>query len=144
MDATWNEFPLGLRPVWFATLGCALLCVTGAFAQVDTATIQGTIKDQTGAVIPGAKITLTNEGTSFSVSLQSTGDGSYTFTPVKIGTYTVSVEQAGFQKSSHTGITVNVQQVANVDFTLVPGQITQTVQVTGEAPLLQAQNASAR
>ena len=71
MYATLNEFPLGLRPVWFATLGCALLCVTGAFAQVDTATIQGTIKDQTGAVIPGAKITLTNEGTSFSVSLQS-------------------------------------------------------------------------
>ena len=102
----------------------------------------GTVKDQTGAVIPGAKVTLTNEGTSQSIMSATSQDGSYQFSPIKIGTYTLAVEQAGFQKSSHTGITVDVQQQTKVDVTLVPGQITQTVDVTAAAPQLQTQNAS--
>src|SRR5689334_5650616 len=59
------------------------------YAQVDTGAILGTVKDQSGAVVPGAKVSLTNEGTTFSVSTRTGVDGSYTFTPVKIGTYRV-------------------------------------------------------
>ena len=99
----------------------------GLYAQVDTGAILGTVKDQSGAVVPGAKVTLTNEGTSFSVSTTTGADGGYTFTPVKIGTYTVDAEFQGFQKASHPHVTVNVQQQVVVDFTLQPGQITQTV-----------------
>jgi hypothetical protein len=112
------------------------------YAQVDTGAILGTVKDQSGAVVPGAKVSLTNEGTTFSVSTRTGVDGSYTFTPVKIGTYRVDAEFQGFQKASHPHVNVDVQQQVVVDFTLQPGQVTQTVEVTAEIPLLQTQNAS--
>src|SRR5579863_7137051 len=122
----------------------ALLMLAGQplLSQVDTGAILGTVRDQSGAVIPGAKVTLTNEGTNFSVSTSTGPDGTYTFTPVKIGTYTVSVEFQGFQSATHKGVTVDVQQQVVTDFTLQPGQITQTVEVTGQVPLLQTTNAS--
>src|SRR5437667_494315 len=119
-----------------------LLLARPTFAQVDTGAILGTVKDPSGAVVPGAKVTLTNEGTSFSISTTTGPDGGYTFTPVKIATYTVDAEFQGFQKASHPHVTVNVQQQVVVDFTLQPGQVTQTVEVTAEVPLLQTQNAS--
>src|SRR5438093_437740 len=119
-----------------------LLLARPTFAQVDTGAILGTVKDPSGAVVPGAKVTLTNEGTSFSISTTTGPDGGYTFTPVKIATYTVDAEFQGFQKASHPHVTVDVQQQVVVDFTLQPGQVTQTVEVTGEVPLLQTQNAS--
>src|SRR5436305_9854764 len=128
--------PLFLAVLWLLT------AVIDLHAQVDTGAILGTVKDQSGAVVPGAKVTLTNEGTSLSISTTTGPDGGYTFTPVKIATYTVDAEFQGFQKASHPHVTVNVQQQVVVDFTLQPGQVTQTVEVTGEVPLLQTQNAS--
>src|SRR2546422_11015213 len=119
-----------------------LLLARPTFAQVDTGAILGTVKDQSGAVVPGAKVTLTNEGTSFSISTTTGPDGGYTFTPVKIATYTINAEFQGFQKASHPHVTVNVQQQVVVDFTLQPGQVTQTVEVTAEVPLLQTTNGS--
>src|SRR5436305_10653764 len=128
--------PLFLAVLWLLT------AVIDLHAQVDTGAILGTVKDQSGAVVPGAKVTLTNEGTSLSISTTTGPDGGYTFTPVKIATYTVDAEFQGFQKASHPHVTVNVQQQVVVDFTLQPGQVTQTVEVTSEVPLLQTQNAS--
>jgi len=121
-------------------LGC--LAGQPALAQVDTGALQGTVKDQSGAVIPNAKVTLTNEGTSFTIATVTRDDGTYIFTPIKIGTYTVEAEAAGFQRVRHTGISVNIQAQVVVDFTLIPGTLTQTVQVAAEAPLLQTQNGS--
>ena len=69
----------------FSLLMCASLR-----AQVDTGSISGTIKDQTGAVIPGAKVSLRNEGTDLTVTTTTGPDGSYIFSPVKIGTYEIS------------------------------------------------------
>src|SRR5207245_409330 len=66
----------------------------------------------------------------------------YTCTPVKIATYTVDAEFQGFQKASHPHVTVDVQQQVVLDFTLQPGQVTETVEVTAEVPLLQTANAS--
>jgi hypothetical protein len=111
-------------------------------AQIDTGAILGTIQDQSGAVVPGAKVTLLNEGTGFSVTKTTAGNGDYIFTPIKIGTYTISVQMPGFQKVSQSHIVVNVQEQIKVDLTLTPGQVTQTVEVTGAPPLLQTQNAS--
>jgi hypothetical protein len=111
-------------------------------AQVDTGAILGTIKDQSGAVIPGAKVILTNEGTSFSVSTIAGADGSYVFRPIKIGTYSVAAEYKGFQRVERPHVTVDVQQQVVIDLTLLPGQVTQTVEVVGAAPLLQTQESS--
>ena len=111
-------------------------------AQVDTGTILGTVKDQTGAVIPNAKVTLTNPATSYTLTKKTGPDGSYVFTPIRIGTYNLTGEDSGFQKTTHTGVTVNIQQQVVVDLTLVPGKVTQTVHVTGSVPLLQTQSSS--
>ena len=120
----------------------SLLVSVSLHAQADTGSIQGTIKDQTGAVIPGAKVSLTNEGTNLTISLNSGGDGSYIFVPVKIGVYAVSAEAPGFAKAVQPHITLNIQQQIVADLTLKPGAVTQTIEVTAAPPALQTQNAS--
>src|SRR5690348_12048220 len=120
-----------------------LLCwITPLAAQVDTGSILGTIRDQSGGTISGAKVTLTNEGTGAAVDTQSRPDGSYIFTPVRIGTYSVSTAYPGFQTSRQTQINVNIQHQVVVDFSLVPGQITQTIEVAATPELLQTQSGS--
>ena len=126
----------------FAILALAFIGMTSAFAQVDTGSILGTIKDTSGAVLPGARVTLTNEDTAQALSTTSGSSGEFTFSPVKIGHYNVAAEFRGFARVEHTRVTVDVQQRVVVDFALPPGQMTETVQVTGEPPALQTQDAS--
>jgi len=114
----------------------------GLRAQVDTGSILGTVKDESGAVVPNAKVSLTNEGTGFTMSTTTTGEGNYTFTPVKIGTYSVSVEAPGFAKAIQSHLTLNIDQHLVANLTLSPGAVTQTVTVTTAPPALQTQNAS--
>src|SRR5215472_7026085 len=97
-----------------------------ALGQVDTGTILGTISDQSGSAVPGARVTLTNEGTGVSITTESRADGSYIFTPVRIGTYTVSAAFRGFQTSQQLHVTLNIQQQVVVDFSLRDSQITET------------------
>ncbi len=130
------------RAFYLLLITFALVMAKGLFAQVDTGQVLGTVKDQSGAVVPGAKVTLTNEGTTFTTFTTTGPDGTYIFTPVKIGTYTVAAEFQGFQKATRKGVVVNVQQNVVMDFTLQPGQLTQVVEVTGEAPLLQSTEGS--
>jgi len=127
-----------------------LLCVLGVsvllsggrlFAQVDTGTILGTVKDSSGAVVPGAQVTIINQETGFSLTTKTSNVGAYILTPIKIGTYTVQATVAGFQKAVQLNAKVDVQQQLVVDLTLVPGQVTQTVEVTAAPPVLQTQNA---
>ena len=112
------------------------------FAQVDMGSIQGTILDQSGAVIPNAIVSLTNEATNLTVETKSNSSGVYIFTPIRIGSYTVTVEAPGFAKVVQAHLTLNVQQQLVVNLTLKPGAVTQTVEVTGAPPALQTQNAS--
>src|SRR5260370_34660860 len=125
-----------------AVLACFAAVETQICAQVDTGAILGTVKDQAGAVVPGVKLVLTNEGTGISTATVSRFDGSYTFTPVRIGMYTVTAELPGFETARHIHVELNVQQQVVVDFSLRPGQLTETVEVSGTPALLQTQNAS--
>ncbi|MGH9403611.1 MAG: carboxypeptidase regulatory-like domain-containing protein, partial [Terriglobia bacterium] len=124
--------------------GLALLFLGAslAFAQVDAGTILGTVKDPSGAVIPGATATLTNQGTGLKLTTTTNAQGDYTFTPIRIGTYTVTAQFRGFQQAAHPNVIVQVQQQVVVNLTLAPGSVTQTVQVTAAPPQLQTQNAS--
>jgi len=133
---------LRVAVVMFGLLAATLFGISSAFAQVDTGGILGTVADQTGAVVPGAKVTATNEGTGLSFSTTTSDVGSYVFTPIKIGPYTVTVEKAGFQRVTQAHITVNVQAQVKVDVTLRPGAVTQTIEVTAAPPLLQTQTAT--
>src|SRR5579864_2128247 len=111
-------------------------------AQVDTGSITGTATDASGAVVSGAKISLTNEGTGASLSTTTGSDGGYTFSPVRIGTYKVDASAQGFKTISQTHITVNVSANVLVNFKLQPGSVSETVEVTSSAPVLQAEDAS--
>jgi hypothetical protein len=111
-------------------------------AQVDTGTILGTVRDSSGAVVPQAKVTVTNEGTGSAQSTFSNESGSYVFTPLRIGTYTVQVEQPGFQRQRRAGVQLNIQQQAVVDFSLAVGEVSSTVDVTAGVQLLQTESGS--
>ena len=111
-------------------------------AQVDTGTILGTVTDASGAAISGAKVTLTNEGTSAALSTTTAPDGSYKFTPVKIGSYKLTTSFQGFQTITQTNVVVNVGTDVVINFNLKPGAVTQTVEVVAAVPVLQTQNAS--
>src|SRR5882724_6043981 len=91
-----------------ACLAVVLLSAGAAFAQFDTGAVLGTVTDSSGAAVNGAQVTLTNEGTSAAVTFTTSGDGAYKFTPVRIGTYKVTVTFQGFQTAVQHSITVNV------------------------------------
>src|SRR5437879_3498269 len=131
-----------LKTLLAMTVGVLLLSARPLRAQVDTGSILGTVTDATGAVIHGATVTLTNEGTSASLSTTTGPDGAYKFTPVRIGSYKLSASLQGFQTVTQRGVTVNVGTDVVADFTLRPGNVAQTVEVTAAAPLLESQNAS--
>ena len=111
-------------------------------AQVDTGTILGTVRDPSGGVIPNAAVTLTNEGTSTTQSATTADNGQYTFTPLRIGTYSIEVRVPGFQAQRKTGVQLDIQQQVAIDFSLAPGQITSEIEVTAAVPTLQSENAS--
>lgn len=122
----------------------ALLCLVtlGAGAQVDAGSVQGQVTDGTGAVLPNAVVTLTNEETNVSQSTHSDGNGNYSFAPVRIGIYTIFAEMTGFQREERQHVRVDIQQQLSVSFSLKTGAVQQSVVVTSGAPLLQTQNAS--
>src|SRR5690242_4337524 len=113
-----------------------------AQAQVDTGTIVGTVTDPSGAVVSGAKITLTNLGTNAALSTTAGSDGTYTFTPVRVGNYKIDVSAPGFQTSSQRNISVDVSSHVEVNIALKPGSVTEVVEVTSSAPILETQTAA--
>jgi hypothetical protein len=113
-----------------------------SFAQVDTGAVVGTIKDASGAVVPNATATVTNLDTGVKTAVKSGSDGNYVITPLKIGRYSVSAEAPGFGTEVRQNIVLDVQQSIRLDFTLRVGSVTETANVTEEAPLLDTQDAS--
>ena len=124
------------------SLVAALSAPTGLLAQIDTGGVTGTVTDSSGAVVPGAKITLTNEATGGTISAISTSTGTYSLNEIRPGTYTLQGEQQGFQRFIDRGLEVHVQQTLTIDIRLATGTVTQQVTVTAAAPLLQAENAA--
>jgi hypothetical protein len=137
-----------MRAIRFA-VKCALLIlllsalgVLTAVAQLtDTGSIVGTVHDQTGAAIPAAKITVTNVGTNVRQTTNTDASGQYVVPSLKVGTYAVAVEKTGFQTSVQSGIAVDVQSRVQVDVTMQLGFMTQRVEVSGTASLLNTQTA---
>src|SRR5256886_17503557 len=98
-----------LAPIFaFMTLG--LVAPMNMLAQVDTGAISGTVKDTSGGVIPGAKVTMINEDTGLSISSTSGPSGEYVFWPVKIGHYSVLPELKSFQKVLQNNDTISAHQ----------------------------------
>jgi len=128
-----REFLMGALLVLFLT---ALVS-----AQIDTASIVGTIKDPTAAVVGGAKVSVTNIATGETQSATTGSDGAFVFPYLRVGTYTVAVEATGFKKAVSNPVSLDVQDRKQVDIQLQLGSAQQVVDVTVEAPLLDTQTA---
>lgn len=126
----------------FLILGCVcLLAGLPVRAQVNTGRILGTVTDQTGGVIAGAMVTVTNTETGVARNLVADQAGEYVAPNLNPGTYTVRATAMGFQTFQRQNVAVGLGQDARVDAQLAPGQVTQTVEVTATTPLLDTTSA---
>ncbi len=121
---------------------CAILNVCPLQAQVDTGSITGTITDTTGAVVGGAKVTLTSEDTGATLSTTAGASGNYEFSPVRIGSYKIDVASKGLKTEIQSHITVDASARVLVNVKLQPGSVNETIEVTAAAPVLQTEDAS--
>ncbi|MGA8343063.1 MAG: TonB-dependent receptor, partial [Candidatus Sulfotelmatobacter sp.] len=109
-----------------------LLAALSLSAQTFRGTILGTVTDPSGAVIAGAKVTVKNAGTGLERSTQTSADGSYSLPELPIGTYSVTVVQAGFETFVATGVTVDVAAERRVDASLKTGEVSTKVEVSAD------------
>lgn len=128
---------LGIVFVLFA----AAVFVEHGWAQAVTATVVGTVTDSSGAVIPGATVTLKDQSTGAVAIRKTNASGNYEFTFISPGTYSVSVTNKGFKEAKQTAIAVQVNTTRRVDMSLQPGSATEVVTVTGQTPMLQTDRA---
>src|SRR5215470_12134686 len=138
-----NSFFRSPRALAYAVFTLALLAalLTGgsALAQTFRGTILGSITDSSGAAVPGAGVTIKNLDTGLTRNVGTSDDGTYAAPELPIGNYSVTVEKAGFKIGLVTGVKVEVSSERRVDFTLQPGQLSQTVEVQGEElPLVES------
>ena len=117
-----------------------LLAAIPVLAQVPTATVLGTVNDSSGAVVPGATVTIQNVDTNATRTATTADDGSYRVPVLPVGNYTVRVEKTGFGTQTRQGITLNVDQNAVINFSMTVGTSAQTVTVTAEAPQVNTTN----
>lgn len=119
----------------------ALLLILGgagpAWAQFDTASVLGTVRDNSGAVVSGATVTLTNASTGVSLTKTSDDSGNFEFFTVRIGTYVVSAEKAGFSIAVADNVQVSVGARQRVDLSLQVGQVSERVEVVAQSSALE-------
>jgi len=123
---------------------CALaLSAAGViFAQFDTATVSGVVRDQAQAVVTASKVTLENVATGVVKSALTDQNGSYTFFDVKVGRYTLKAEAAGFKSAVAEEFAVTVNAHQRVDLQLQVGAVTESVEVTGAASAIETDSSS--
>ncbi len=123
-----------------AVVVASLMLPAAAAAQFDSSTVLGTVKDSSGAVVPGATVTLKNTATGITAMAMTDADGSYQFLNVRIGTYSVRGELQGFSVAEAKDVAVTVNARQRVDLTLTVGNVGETVEVTGASRLLETES----
>jgi len=116
------------------------ICST-VFGQAVNGSLLGTITDSNGAVLPGAKVTITEVSTNLSRSAVTNESGNYVFGNLDRGVYRIEIELTGFKKSIRDKVDVRVNNDTRVDLQLEPGEISQSVEVSATVPLLQTERA---
>ncbi|MFI5098376.1 MAG: carboxypeptidase regulatory-like domain-containing protein [Candidatus Acidiferrales bacterium] len=126
------------RSIFLAFLFSIVFLLTAPYASAQStgARIHGTVTDESGGAIVGAKVTLINEGTSVSREMQTSATGGYLFLEVPVGSYEVDATQQGFKRYVRKGIVLVLNEIATVDITLQVGSYVDTVEVTGAPPVI--------
>lgn len=115
----------------------AALCCSLAFAQEETAAMNGQITDHDGLAVAGVKVQALNAGTNVSYLADTNETGLYNFPTLPAGTYTVTATKAGFQQAVRPGVELHVSEVIRLKFSLQVGSVAQSVTVEGGAPLVE-------
>ena len=132
--------------VLVASCLCLLMCLSTAqsWAQDNSGVLQGTISDDTDAVLPGVTVTLTNEVTNRVLSATAGAYGNYSFRKVEPGRYSVIFELAGFSRTSYPGVEILSAQTLRLDTVLKTGPLTTTIQVVDSAPMIDLESSTSR
>lgn len=126
----------------FALLMLLTVGLMPAVAQFGSASVLGYVRDNTGAMVPGATVTLTNVGTNVTQAAQTDKEGKYEFDSVPIGNYQLSTQATGFQGAKTAPFNLSTDARQRVDIDVKPGEVTQVVEVTSTAQLLETQTSS--
>src|SRR2546430_952916 len=114
----------------------SIVCAISLHAQSERGTIAGTVSDSSGAVIPGARVSVINSATNFTLNTTTAESGTFTAPSLAVGQYIVRVEKEGFKPTALSGITVNASTNVRADITLEIGASQQTVEVKADAQQL--------
>jgi hypothetical protein len=120
----------------------AAIAATASFAQTPTGEISGTVVDASGAIVSGAKVTVTNPATNSQRLAESNNQGLFNVPALQPGTYNIRVEKQGFAAQSQNGITLQTSQVISLTFNLKVGSVTETVEVAATAPVIESETTS--
>ena len=123
--------------VFLASMLLAL--ATPLWAQKDAGAIVGLVRDPSGAVVTGAKVTVEDVDRGIQLTLSTNNEGEYVASPLRIGRYSVTVEKEGFKKAVAGPVQVNIQDRVGVNLKLEPGMATEIVTVTGQRPQLETE-----
>jgi hypothetical protein len=134
----WSQQLIQLRAL---LLIGSMVALSGAaaVAQKDTGGITGIVSDPTGAVVSGAKVTITDVDRGTTVTITTNTQGEYVASPLKIGRYTVTIEKSGFRKAVLGPVKVDVQEQPAVNAKLRVGSVSETVTITTEGPQLETE-----
>ena len=124
------------------SLAVVLLTSSAANAQTGAASLTGIVSDATGSTVPGATVTATNQATNVTYMAVSNEAGNYTVTALPVGTYVVKAELSNFKTAATKPIQVEASQIVRIDFKLELGALAETVEVSGEAQVLQTESAT--
>jgi hypothetical protein len=116
-----------------------LLCCGTLRAQKDAGSIAGTVKDSSGASVAGARVTVSDIDRGLTFTTTTSDEGEYVVGPLRVGNYTVTVEHTGFKKAVSVAVALDVQQRIVVNVTMEVGQVSERIEVTGAAPLLETE-----
>jgi carboxypeptidase family protein/TonB-dependent receptor-like protein len=133
-----------VRATAIAALLALLVGVTPALAQVQTGEITGKVTDDTGAMLPGVTVTISSPALIQPQAAVSSETGTYRFTLIPIGTYTVKFELPGFKTIVREGITISIGFTANVNQQLAISTVQETVTVSGESPIVDTKATAAK
>src|SRR5882757_8680453 len=127
-----------LRSFRSVSLATLFLLATFSVMASPVGSISGSVKDASGAMVPGVKLTLLNSGTNAQLTTKTNSNGEYQFLQLPPATYSLTAENSGFKKTIVAAVLVEVDQVTHVDLALEVGSLSDSVQVEGVAPLLEA------
>jgi len=141
-DFRKNTLVKALRYVVLIAVCVLLVQSKPTYGQVDEGSITGTVQDASGAVIPNADVVLVNTDQGITLQTKSNASGTYTFSPVRIGHYTLTASAQGFAKTTQKNLVLQVAQTLQVNLSLKLGGTTETVEVNTAPPVLQTEEGS--